>query len=236
MFGRTESDMAIGRAFVSTTSSRSAGRASASRAVVVPASSRIDPSSGSSASANRAIRSFSAVRTLSRAARAGSKPSRSIGIAPPWTRRRSAWRSSVVRSRRTVSVVTPSSSASAATSTRPPARARSTIQRWRSSAYMLARSCFICVWLYIAVFGWCQETRRAVPGYSARQRRTHAASNRPAVRRDGAGGQPGGGLNLGGGSSSASTSATPNSASQLVHWNTRPPFTSWRSISWSAGA
>ncbi len=63
MFGRTESDIAIGSAFVSTTSSRSVGSWSASRAVVVPASSRIVPSSGSSASASRAIRSFSAVRT-----------------------------------------------------------------------------------------------------------------------------------------------------------------------------
>ena len=57
-----------------TVSSRSIGIASASRLVVVPASMMIEPSSGSSASAAFAMRSFSTVITASRAATRGLEP------------------------------------------------------------------------------------------------------------------------------------------------------------------
>ena len=106
-FGRAASSIASGGELTTTISSRSAGIASAKRRVVEPASSRIAPSSGSSASAALAIRSFSAVITASRADSVGSKPSRSTGMAPPCTRRTCPARSRTVRSRRTVSVVTP---------------------------------------------------------------------------------------------------------------------------------
>ena len=103
--------------------------------VVVPASSRIDPPSGTSATARSATRLFWSERCVSRNAKEGSSVSRSTGRAPPWTRRTTPSRSRAVRSRRTVSTVTPSSSASAPTSTRPWARARSRMASCRSAAY-----------------------------------------------------------------------------------------------------
>ena len=57
--GRIDKLKAIGSELVTTVSSQSSGSISAIRAVVVPESSRIAPSTGSSAMAALAIRSFS---------------------------------------------------------------------------------------------------------------------------------------------------------------------------------
>ena len=100
----------------------------------------MQPPSGSSATAARAIRSFSAAWAWSRSGSwASSMVTERIETAPPCTRRRSLSRSSWDRSRRTVSVVTSKWVASSVTATRPRLATSSAMAWCRSSAYM-ARS------------------------------------------------------------------------------------------------
>ena len=106
--------------------------------VVLPASSSsVQPPSGSSATAARAIRSFSSAWAWSRSGSwASSIVTDRIETAPPCTRRSSLSFSSWDRSRRTVSVVTSKWLASSVTATRPRLATSSAMAWCRSSAYM----------------------------------------------------------------------------------------------------
>ena len=127
---------------------------------------------------------FSACITASRTSRPLSKPSRSTGMAPPWTRRSRPWRSRVVRSRRMVSAVTSSSVASSATSTRPSRRARSTICWCRSSAYMCPLSPYnLCFLLYIPVSVGCRGRDTGRVSRFRTRSDPSAASSRGAPKR-----------------------------------------------------
>ena len=119
--GDPASRAAIGTALVTTVSCRSRGSIIASRAVVVPASSStLPPVDGSSPTAFLAIRSFSSAWARSRSPTFASSAVRAAaGTAPPCTRRSTPARSRTERSRRTVSVVTAYSAASAFTDSRP---------------------------------------------------------------------------------------------------------------------
>jgi len=121
---------------VTTVSGPSGESASATNAGVTPSSMYTLSAPCSRSAAAAAILRFSAIEDVVRWAMLLSKPALSTGNAPPWVRRRSPRLLSWPRSRRTVSGAASSSAASVLTSTRPSARARFRIRRWRSSALM----------------------------------------------------------------------------------------------------
>ena len=129
MFSRFAKAIACCTLLVTTVSCRSCGIIEIRRPVVVPESTMIAPSCGTSSSAASAMRAFSSTRTACRESTVGWNPNRRTGIAPPCTRRTKPCFSSSVRSRRIVSGVTSRASARSITDARPPVLTRSTIAR-----------------------------------------------------------------------------------------------------------
>ena len=103
---RCEVRSPIAGELVTTVSCRSVGSRDAMPLVVLPASRRIEPCSGSSLSALRAIRFLLLNHQPVARCQRGSKSRRSTAIAPPCTRRTTPACSRVLRSRRIVSAET----------------------------------------------------------------------------------------------------------------------------------